>query len=1507
MMNNEYNGLEIAVIGMSGQFPGSDNPAEFWSNLREGRESVTVFSDEELRAAGVPEPLINSDTFVKACAVMKAESKNTFDYNFFGYGHDEAKYMDPQIRLFHEHCWKALEDAGYAADTEKKRIALFAGASKNYNWKMYVYSKSADISMDPFYLDMISSPSFISTLVSYKMNLDGPSMFVDTACSTSLAAIGLACKSLWFGEARMALAGGSSVSTQKSRGYIYQEGMINSADGHCRAFDKDASGTVGGEGVGVVVLKKLTDALKDRDHIYCVIKSISVNNDGHRKVGYTAPSVKGQADCIKMAQRLAGINPADIRFVETHGTGTRLGDPVEIRALTEAFGIKGNPQTCAIGAVKTNIGHLDSAAGVAGFMKAALSLYHNQIPPSLNYTAPNPEINFDEGPFYVNTQLKNIIKSGDKPVRAAVSSFGIGGTNVHAILESPPVAEPGDKGRTYSLITVSAKTEASLEAYLQKLVTHVKQTGDLNTADMAYSLQTGRKQFAYRKSFVVSGIEELLLLANEPGFFSNIVRSADRKPLPVLMCSGAGSQYPNMGRGLYQSEKVFRENMDRGFSLLRNLTGEDYLSIMMPDDADDVRINQMIHTQPAIFLFGYSLARLILSWGIQPSFLIGHSIGEYVAACIAGIFSFEDALQLVVKRGQLMHTMGAGAMVSVSINESDARNFTNDKITLAAINGPEQVVFSGDESSVEALMEQLSNADISFVKLYASQAGHSVMIDKILDEYELCLKKATINRPIIPVVSNLTGEIIDTNSLLNPEYWLRHMRETVQFSAGITKLLSLGKELVFIEAGGGHSLTTLVLQHKGEHLRPKAVNLIRHATRESDHDQQYLLSRTGDLWNMGLTIDWTAFYEGERRYRVPLPGYCFEKNILPTEVDPFESGLLRSGFTNAGASNELSNWIYYPVWKTLPTAALPHNEEKGNYLFFSNDTAFDEKLKASLMANGVRVTEVICGTEYKDDGQDVFTINPVEPSQFERLFTQLKRQGTSFAQVIYAWGINAKGDALRLEENNREVNLVFLSMVHIIKIILRDELAGNLRVTILTDSLYRITGHEKIRAEQSLLLGLFNTMPRECAVSSRIIDLELLPAHEADIRLLAEELKRTSKEPVLAIRNRQRWKMELEKNESDLRGLSSPVKHKGTYLITGGLGNLGMVLSEWLIRNYKARLIITGRKELPYENPKPDPAHLSAMVRLKRLQALSSDIIYISADVADLNSLTVAVDQMYKQVDKIDGIINLAGNIDLNQFELIEDITAVNVFSVWAPKVIGIRNLFSLFNDRNLDFVWNSSSLASILGGLGYSAYASANAFIDSFTMALPEKYSGWKSAGLGEMLFSEEEINNEIPLRRIGMVPEEITTFFEWSLSLEYCPHVFESASDLVERYRNTYTPAQATQAVLENNTSMVKAERPQMQVDYAEPESPTEVTIAAMVADFFALEKVGVDDNFFELGGDSLKAMILLKRLKKEFGVNIPLKTFFSLQNIRQIAAEIDEIRWINSSNEKQYVSII
>ncbi len=883
-MKNTSRKKDIAIIGMSGKFPKSENIEQFWKNLQVGNEMIHFYSDEELKDLGI-EVKEKHPNFVGATSHI--DNPECFDYKFFGYTKSEAEIMDPQTRLLHEHVWMALEDAGTKTTDHTGKIGLYTAVNDNFNWRLHVKASNNN-KVNPFFANQLSNRSFANTLISYKLNLKGPSLLVDTACSSSLAAVHLACRNLLLKECSVAVTGGVKILTKKMIGYNYEEGMIYSKDGHCRAFDESSSGIINGEGVGIIVLKRLEDALRDRDNIYSVIRSTALNNDGNRKVGYTAPSIQGQYECIHLAHKIAEVTPESIGYIETHGTGTKLGDPIEIEALNKAFNYN-TEHSCAVGSVKTNMGHLDSAAGIAGLVKATMSINQKCIPESLHFDSPNKQINFKKGPFYVNT--KKTAWESDGPLRAGVSAFGIGGNNVHVVLEEAPDRAKSITNNPYYLIRYSAKSQWSLNEFQENLKTFLETKKEQNLSDLAYTLQTGRDQFKYNKFLVCKDKAEAIKILDsedQEGLFSGKLKVASKV---TFMCSGSGSQYLNMGKDLYLDNEHFKEFINKGFAYLKKETGKDYATVLFSGNNvqnQKIDINENNHTQPLVFVFEYAVAKTMMHLGINPDYVIGHSTGEYVAACLSGIFTFETALSLLIKRGELMSRAPEGGMLSVGLSKEKLTAYLNSELSIAVVNSPESCVVSGTIKGVEDLKGILEEKDIACSRLRVSLAGHSFLMDSILEEFKEELQKVTLSEPTIPLLSNFTGEILTNEEATSVDYWVNHLRNTVQFSKGLQQLLTL-KNMTFLEVGPGNVLTSVFKQHSEENIHDHvAINMVRHPSQEIN-DTQFFLQKLGELWFQGIDIDWDAYYGNKLPNKISAPTYVFHKTKFLTRVNPLEN------------------------------------------------------------------------------------------------------------------------------------------------------------------------------------------------------------------------------------------------------------------------------------------------------------------------------------------------------------------------------------------------------------------------------------------------------------------------------------------------------------------------------------------------------------------------------------------------------------------------------------------
>ncbi len=879
-------GLDIAIVGMAGRFPGAQNIAAFWENVRDGVESLSVLSDQDLVNAGVPDALRRDPNYVRVRGLM--EGIDLFDAGFFGITPREAELMDPQQRLFLECAWEALEHAGYDPERFGGPIGVYAGSSSSgYLFNLFPRGVLLQSVADMAALLGVEKDS-LSTRVSYKLNLEGPSLAVQTACSTSLVAVHLACQGLLAGECDMALAGGISISVPQNVGYLYQKGGIASPDGHCRAFDAQAQGTVGGSGVGLVLLKRLQDAQDDEDHILAVIRGSAINNDGARKVGYTAPRVEGQAKVIRAAQIAAEVDPRSIGYIEAHGTGTPMGDPIEMAALTQAFGAQTDHNNfCAIGSVKTNIGHLDAAAGVAGLMKAVLALSHKQIPPSLHFTNPNPEIDFSATPFFVNTVLREWTRNGT-PRRAGVSSFGLGGTNAHVVLEEAPPQNRTASSRAWHLLPISARSASALDVATAHLRAHLAREERDTLADIAYTLQVGRRHFPHRRILwckdrqdgtrILDGHEPSRLLTSQPV-------PSDR-PVAFLF-PGQGAQHIDMASELYREEPRFKEEVDRCVEIVRPLIGCDLREILYPErsaaEAMSARLNQTSITQPALFIIEYALAKLWMTWGVKPEAMIGHSIGEYVAACLSGVFSVEQALRLVVERGRLIQSLPPGSMLAVVLSEREIAAFQG-RCNLAAVNGPRLSVLSGTPDEIDAAAAHLTEKGIAVRRLHVSHAFHSFMMDPILPAFKRVLELINFRTPTIPFLSNVSGRWISATEATDPNYWVRHLRQTVRFSNGLQELMNQSNRIL-LEVGPGETLSVLARRQLTESAASDSsqssnalsiMSSLPHPQKRQP-GQAHLWESLGKLWLAGAAVEWPHIHVGERRGRVPLPTYPFER------------------------------------------------------------------------------------------------------------------------------------------------------------------------------------------------------------------------------------------------------------------------------------------------------------------------------------------------------------------------------------------------------------------------------------------------------------------------------------------------------------------------------------------------------------------------------------------------------------------------------------------------------
>ncbi|MEM8570009.1 MAG: SDR family NAD(P)-dependent oxidoreductase [Pseudomonadota bacterium] len=1434
------NGLEIAVIGMAGRFPGAQDVAEFWRNLQDAKESIRPLEPDELRERGVAEAELNSPDFVAVGADI--EGSDLFDAEFFGYSPSEAELLDPQQRVFLECAWHALEDAGYTPGTEAKpgAVGVYAAAGMNGYLRNIAASQRIRSTVTPYEVFTANDKDFLATRVAFKLDLRGPAITVQTACSSSLVALHLASQALLSGECDIALAGGVALSSQN--GYRALSGSILSPTGQCRAFSSDADGTVTGNGVAIVALKRLEDALRDGDRIDAVIKGSAINNDGGGKASYTAPDVGAQSDVIAEALAAAEVDAKTISYVEAHGTGTNLGDPVEFTALTRAFQRDTlDVKFCSLGSVKTNIGHLDTAAGIAGLIKTVLMLRDRTLVPSLNFSGPNSRIDLASSPFEIVTEKR--VWESHGPLRAGVSSFGIGGTNAHVILEEPPSEHLAEAVNPQpQLLTLSAKSASALSALALRLAERLEEE-PTDLASTAVTLEQARASFAWRGRVVAQSSEQAAAALR------NIESKREFAPgeqkQAVFLFPGQGAQMPGMGAALIGTVTEARDVWDRAKAHL----GEEAVARLLDPDTD---INQTQNAQLALFLNEYALAKVWMSRGVPPSALLGHSVGELTAACIAGVFTFEDGLDLVEARARLMQSAEPGAMLSVLHTDQPIEDLLAEGAEIAAVNGPWLTTVAGSFEGIAATEARLAAAGLSSKRLSTSHAFHSASMEDAATAFEAEVARKPLSAPNIPILSNVTGKWLKEGEAKSPRYWGRQLRQPVQFGSCLTVARGLPNP-VFIEVGHGGTLSRLV-EFQGE---ARTVPGLKGGAEEAAQ----LLDAMGEAWCAGINVGRRAFGT-HKSYRISLPGYPFERRRFWIEPD-------RDAADQQTLIKTTEAKLYAPVWErtALPKAA----KKSGRTWIVIGGDRKGASLAEALERGGDDAYRVTFAETFSEPGYRQFTIGAGQKVDSTALLTTLKDRGSQPSDLVFF--VEGLPEARHADQD---------PLLSLISALSEDE--KPCRLTVVTCGAADVTGIEELKPLQAVFHGMAQVAGQEYPwLGSRVIDLD--PSDNGRPRDLADDLRTAllkSEAPSVARRGGHFWV--LHHREQPSSPDPEALRRSGVYVVLGHVAEgLGRVWAHRLADNGSFRLAL-----IEHEDAKP--------------LALPSNnkVLQIKADCTDANAVGNALDEIVSQWGRIDGLFLSTPLSDQRSASPLSILGSEQFDRVSMTCVKPVMAVASAVEKRRIGFVFLQSSLARAIGGVGLAVYAGGHYHSEAVAAAQNKNRStDWFALGC-DVLSGDDTSNAE----DTALTAEQVWAATCQMLGLRFVGVSALSRGDLDARRAHWLNPS--PRDAVETNSGTAR-KRPDLDTPFAAPKTGLEAEVAVILQDLLGLDRIGANDGFFELGGHSLLAIRAIARLRQAYPVDIEMRELLvdnpsassiarlietKLEEDAELAALVDEV---------------
>ncbi len=1451
----------IAIIGMGGRFASAPNLERFWAMIRGGVEVLEELTPADMIESGVDPTLFSDPRYVRRATVL--DGTDQFDPAFFGISPREAQIIDPQQRVFLECSWEALEHAGWAGSVAGQAVGVYAGVGINtYLLSQILGNPELAASVGGYQLMLGNDKDFLATRVSYKLDLRGPSVSVQTACSTSLVAVVLACQALQRGDCDMALAGGVSILCPQRAGYLFEEGMIFSPDGRCRPFDRSAAGTRGSSGAGVVVLKRLKDAVRDRDTIHSVILGAAINNDGAAKAGYTAPSVEGQVEVIAAAQALAGVDPRSIGYVEAHGTGTALGDPIEVAALTQVFrAASSDVGFCRLGSLKANLGHLDAAAGVASLIKATLALEHHELPPLVNFEAPNPRLGLEASPFFASAEGAAWDAPAGSPRRAGVSSLGIGGTNAHVVLEeAPPVVRSGT-ARGRELLVLSARTATALDTATRDLERYLLAHPELPLGDVAFTLGVGRREHPERRVVVARDSAEAARALSTPDRAPVYgATHAGGTPQIAFLFSGQGSQHRGMGEDLYREEPVYREAFDRCAQLLEPELGLDLREVVFGEqvkaDLDETRL-----AQPALFATEYALARFWMSLGIRPFAMIGHSIGEYVAAHLAGVMTLEAALRIVAARGRLMQAQAPGSMAAVQLSSAELQNYLDESVELAAVNAPGLCTVSGPSDAVERLVQRLSREGFESRLLHTSHAFHSRMMEPMLGPFVELLAGVELSPPQIPYVSNLTGSFVTDEQATSPAYYARHLREAVRFEAGVRLLSEYDPSALLLEVGPSNALASLSRQVLGKQSRRVFASLPH--PREPRSALESALETAGRLWLSGAKLDWEALHAGRPSRRVPLPTYPFERERCWVEkARPVAS---------AAAAPTGETLYYAPSWIRDESALGQVPKPAGRWLVMSRPGALADAVQRRFESGGASVVRAVPGEQVDSAG---------------------------LAGAVYV--LESSGDAARRNAD------AYYNLVGLAAALEPETHRRALRLVVVTTGAAVVLDEPLHDLGASLSTGPVLVLPVEVpGLDVRSVDfasIDVDAALEAAAAAVAEEAVLPGTERQIARRRGRRFVRRLDRiSLSETEASSLPLKARGVYLITGGLGGIGLSLAKDLARRSSARLLLTARTELPprehwprlLEGAKADDPIAAVARALTEIEAAGGEVLVASAATQDRTAMRAAIDAARARWGGIDGVIHAAGVPGSGTIALRK--SEGELEEVLAPKVDGLSVLVELLGGTSLDFVALFSSINAVAGAAGTADYAAANAYLDAFvdSDARPRAWQHvvafdwgpWREVGMAAKLAAAAANRSErqAALRHALASDAAVEAFVRGLGSRRN--RIVVSSFDPV-RAAELATSSSKTQGA----AAAAVRKRPEPTTEARAPGSEVERRLGEIWCELLGVDRVDARDDFFELGGHSLLATRVLARVDQAFGARLSLRDVFDAPTLERLSERVE-----------------